>query len=101
MIRLTGTLTCHTPQQAATVRRLLPDHIALSRAEPGCLTFDVVPTDNPFVWRLDETFTNKQAFEAHQTRTRTSAWFTATTDLSRDFNMTDVADMSAADDQRT
>ena len=85
MIGVTGTLTCSTAEQADTVRSHLPDHIRLSRAEPGCLTFNVDPTDNPLVWRLDESFVDRAAFEAHQTRTRASAWFKATADLTRDF----------------
>ncbi len=101
MIRVTGTLTCHTGEQAAMVRRLLPEHVALSRAEPGCLTFDIVPTDSPLVWQLDETFANRQAFEAHQTRTRASAWFAATAELARGFTLAEVDDMSASDDKQT
>jgi quinol monooxygenase YgiN len=89
MIRVTGTLTCSTPKEAEFVRRFLPDHIRLSRAEPGCLTFNVNPTSDPLVWRLDESFTDRPAFEAHQARTRASAWFAATAHLARDFKITD------------
>lgn len=85
MIRVTGTLTCATAAQADTVRAYLPDHIRLSREEPGCLTFNVEATENPLVWRLDESFVDRAAFQAHQTRTRASAWFQATADLTRDF----------------
>lgn len=88
MIRVTGTLACTTADQAETVRRMLPDHIRLSRAEPGCLAFNVDPTDDPLVWRLDETFADQAAFAAHQSRTRASAWFSATADLTRDFSVT-------------
>lgn len=88
MIHVTGTLACTTIAQADTVRSHLPDHIRLSRAEPGCLTFNVEPTENPLVWRLDESFVNRAAFEAHQSRTRASAWFKATADLTRDFVVT-------------
>ena len=89
MITVTGTLTCATDAEAATVRSLLPTHIALSRAEPGCLTFNVDPTDNPLVWRLDESFTDRRAFEAHQARTRASEWFAASAGLTRDFQVTE------------
>lgn len=87
MIRVTGSLTCATAEEAAVVRRLLPDHIRLSRAEPGCLSFDVTPTDNPQVWRLDESFVDRAAFEAHQHRTKASDWFKATAALERDFQI--------------
>ena len=88
MIHVTGTLACTTIAQADTVCSHLPDHIRLSRAEPGCLTFNVEPTENPLVWRLDESFVDRAAFEAHQSRTRASAWFKATADLTRDFVVT-------------
>lgn len=88
MIRVTGTLTCTTASDAALVRLHLPEHIRLSRAEPGCLTFDVKPTDDPLVWRLDESFADGAAFEAHQARTRSSDWFRATAHLKRDFRVT-------------
>jgi quinol monooxygenase YgiN len=85
MIRVTGTLTCATAAQADTVRAFLPEHVRLSRAEPGCLSFNVDPTEDPLVWRLDESFVDSAAFQAHQTRTRASAWFKATAELTRDF----------------
>ncbi len=89
MITVTGTLTCATAEEAGIVRALLPDHIRLSRREPGCLSFDVTATDDPLVWRLHETFTDRAALEAHQARTRASAWFRATAHLARDFRLHD------------
>ena len=85
MIRVTGSLICATAEEAAVVRRLLPAHIRLSRAEPGCLTFSVDATENPLVWRLDESFVDRAALEAHQVRTRASDLFKATATLGRDF----------------
>jgi quinol monooxygenase YgiN len=87
MISVTGTLACATPDEAAIVRAYLPEHIRLSRAEPGCLKFNVVPTEDPLVWRLDEAFVDRQAFEAHQTRTRDSVWFQVSSNLGRDFQI--------------
>ncbi|WP_137112557.1 putative quinol monooxygenase [Rhodobacter sp. SY28-1] len=87
MIRVTGTLTCSTVEDADLVRQHLPEHIRLSRAEPGCLTFNVDPTDDPLVWRLDESFVDQAAFAAHQTRTRVSVWYEATAGLKRDFKI--------------
>lgn len=89
MIRVTGTLTCATTAEAVIVRARLPEHIRLSRAEPGCLSFTVEPTANPLVWRLEESFTDRAAFEAHQARTRASDWFSATAGLHRDFRVTE------------
>lgn len=90
MIKVTGTLTCSTAADADLVRAHLPEHIRLSRTEPGCLTFNVEPTDDPLVWRLDESFVDKAAFKAHGDRMRASAWFTATAGLARDFKVQDV-----------
>lgn len=62
MIDVTGTLTCATEAEAALVRALLPDHIRLTRAEPGCLTFNITATADPLIWQLDESFTDRAAF---------------------------------------
>lgn len=86
-VRLTGTLTCATLADAALIARYLPDHIALSRAEPGCMAFAVTPTADPLVWQVDEAFADRAAFDAHQTRTRASAWFQATGHIRRDFRL--------------
>ena len=90
MIQVTETLICSTADDAAVVSALLPDHVSLSRAEPGCLTFSVTPTDSPLVWTLDETFADRDAFDAHQTRTRTSVWYRVTAHLPRNFLVTEV-----------
>jgi quinol monooxygenase YgiN len=90
MIRVTGILTCATDDDAQIVTHYLLDHIRLSRAEPGCLTFNVIRSNDPKVWLLDETFADRPAFEAHQTRTRASAWFAATRHLARDFRIEDL-----------
>lgn len=85
MITLTGRLICASATEADIVREHLPEHIRLTRAEPGCLSFHVTPTDDPLVWQVDEAFADRAAFEAHQTRTRASAWYKATAHLRRDF----------------
>ena len=87
MIHVTGTLTCSTAEEADLVRALLPEHIRRSQAEPGCLTFNVDPTEDPLVWRLDESFADKAAFKAHGDRMRASAWFNATAGLARNFQV--------------
>ncbi len=90
MIRVTGTLTCPSPDDAEIVARLLPDHIRLSRAETGCLNFNVSRSANALVWTFDETFADRSAFAAHQTRTRASVWSGATAHLTRDFRVLEV-----------
>lgn len=82
---LEGYLRCRTPQQAVRVRDHLPEHIRLTRAEPGCVSFQITPTHDPLVWRVEEEFTDRAAFERHQTRTKASDWAAATADIQRDF----------------
>ncbi len=90
MIRLTGTLTCATPDDLIIVETYLPDHIRLSRAETGCIRFDVTQSADPMVWLLDETYTDRTAFDAHQTRNRASVWWQVSQGLVRDFQLTDL-----------
>ncbi|MFN7223516.1 MAG: putative quinol monooxygenase [Paracoccaceae bacterium] len=92
MIRLKGHLICMTEDEAQTVRQYLPDHIRLSRAEPGCLSFDVSQTDDPMIWDVHETFRTRADFDAHQTRTRDSRWFDATRHILRDFRVEELRD---------
>ena len=89
-IYLSGTLRCTTPEQAARVRAALPTHIALTRAEPGCVAFDVTETDHPMIWRVEEEFVDQAAFDAHQARTRASAWFAETQDIPREYQITEA-----------
>lgn len=85
MITLTGRLICANAIEADLVATLLPDHTRLTRAEPGCLSFHVHRTADPLVWQVDEAFADRAAFDAHQTRTRASAWHKATAHLRRDY----------------
>ena len=85
-VRLTGTLTCAGPD-ADTVRAALPEHIRLSRAEPGCMHFDVTETATG-VFTVSEEFVDQTAFDAHQTRTRASDWWALTGHIPRDFQIT-------------
>lgn len=39
---LTGFLVCRSLEEADRVAGLLPEHVRLTRAEPGCLAFEVV-----------------------------------------------------------
>lgn len=88
MIRLSGLLICTDEQQVEMIHRHLPEHSRLSLAEPGCLSFAVSQTDDPMVWQVEEAFTDQAAFDAHQARTKASAWFTATADIRRDYRVT-------------
>lgn len=92
MIRLRGHLICLTDQERAGVLAALPAHIADSRAEPGCLSFDVSETDDPLVFEVMEAFRTRADFDAHQARTRDSAWFAATRGILRDYRVEEIGD---------
>lgn len=66
----------------------LPEHIRLTRAEPGCLSFEVSPTINPLVWQVDEQFQDDASFLAHQQRVAASEWGRATASIERRYEIT-------------
>jgi len=66
----------------------LPHHIELTRAEPGCLSFEVVLSDDiPGRYLVSEVFTNEEAFDAHQGRMKSSHWFAVTQGIPRNYNI--------------
>ncbi len=86
MLKLIGRLTCKDEGEAALVARHLPEHIRLSRAEPGCLSFEV-PQVAPLIWEVRESFTDRAAFDAHQIRTKASDWFRHSAGIAREYQM--------------
>lgn len=85
MIALTGRLICNDTAQMMMALSLLPEHVRLSRAEPGCLRFDIWQDEDPMVWHLSELFADADAFAAHQTRTAASEWGEQSHGIARDF----------------
>lgn len=76
------------PDRIAAVRAALPEHIRLTRAEPGCLRFEVTQsTDDPTRFVVSEIFADQPAFEAHQQRAKTSAWAEITAGLPRHYSV--------------
>jgi quinol monooxygenase YgiN len=76
------------PDRLAAVTRALPDHIALTRAEPGCLAFSVTPSsDHPDRFLVSEIFADQAAFDAHQRRAKASAWAEVTAGLPRRYTI--------------
>ncbi len=86
-VRLTGRLICASAADLEHVRALLPRHVELTRAEPGCVSFEVTPTQDPMVWRVDEEFTDPEAFAAHQTLVAESPWGRGTAHLERQYTI--------------
>nr|WP_253913344.1 antibiotic biosynthesis monooxygenase [Pseudoruegeria sp. HB172150] len=84
---MTGFLRCADEAEAARVQKFLPEHIRLTRAEPGCLSFDVTETQDPLVWSVAERFLDRAAFDAHQARAGASAWAEATKGIARDYEI--------------
>jgi quinol monooxygenase YgiN len=86
-VRVSGHLRC-APDEIAMVRDALPEHIRLSRAEPGCLSFEVTQDGgDPCRWNLAESFRDMAAFEAHRARTAASDWGRRTARLHRDIRV--------------
>lgn len=92
MIRLRGQLICMTAEEVQAVTAHLPLHLRLTQAEPGCLRFEVSPTDDPMIFEVMEAFRDRASFDAHQARTRDSAWFAATRTILRDYRVEEVGD---------
>jgi quinol monooxygenase YgiN len=89
MIHLSGRLICQTHAQARRVAMALPDHIRLTRAETGCVSFDVTPTQDPLIWDVCEIFTDRAAFDAHQARSAASDWAAQTAGIRRAYTITE------------
>ena len=87
----TVTLTGHIDVPAERLEEIqaaLPAHISLTRAEPGCLSFDVSPC--PEVkgrFLVSEAFVDQQAFDAHQARAGASDWANVSDDIPRDYSI--------------
>ncbi|GAB2597485.1 putative quinol monooxygenase [Nitrincola alkalisediminis] len=67
----------------------LPNHIALTEQEAGCLLFTITRDPvNPNRFDVYEEFTDKAAFEQHQARVKTSHWGLVTKNVERFYNIT-------------
>ena len=85
-VRLTGTITIPVAQHGQ-VLPLLNDHIMQTRAEAGCLHFDVTQdAETPELFHVSELFTDEAAFSAHQENGAARPWGPASKDLIRDFH---------------
>ncbi|MFD1252156.1 Antibiotic biosynthesis monooxygenase [Devosia equisanguinis] len=91
-LRLTGRLVCASQAEVDAVHRYLPEHVRLTRAESGCLSFEVTKTHDPMVWRVEELFVDQAAFDAHQMRTKASAWAHKTAGIRRDYEVSIIVD---------
>ena len=75
-------------ERIAAVTAGLAEHVALTRAEPGCLSFEVLPSATVAGrFMVSEVFSDQAAFEAHQQRARQSPWFALTEGIVRDYTI--------------
>ena len=86
-IFLTGQLICQGDGEIAIVTDFLPRHIDLTRAEPGCVFFEVNQTVDPLVWDVSECFQDAGSFELHQARVKSSEWGRATAGIKRCYSV--------------
>lgn len=71
----------------------LANHIRLTKAEEGCLVFEVVRVgSNPHRFQVYEEFADAAAFERHQTRVKASKWGEVTADVARHYNILRTGD---------
>lgn len=84
---LSGQLVCSDEDQAAIVRQHLPLHVRLTRAEEGCVSFEVRRVEDSLVWQVDENFQDAAAFRAHQERVAQSEWGLATAGIERRYTV--------------
>ncbi|MEH6361319.1 MAG: antibiotic biosynthesis monooxygenase [Amylibacter sp.] len=88
-IHLQGHLDVPSERMDA-VLSAVTDHIALTHAEEGCLSFEVTPcSDVQGRFLVAETFKNRAAFDQHQARTKASPWANITAGLPRDYKITE------------
>ena len=68
----------------------LPRHIELTRAEPGCLVFEVTQDqNNAHRFNVYEVFSDRQAFDVHQARVRRSKWGEVTQRVARHYEISE------------
>lgn len=75
-------------EQLEKVIAALSMHIELTRAEEGCLIFDVSQDDRcPTRFSVYEEFIDHDAFELHQHRVKNSDWGMLTRDVKRHYDI--------------
>ena len=74
------------PDDLQAVLDALPKHIALTRAEPGCLVSKVSQDpDQPERFNVYEEFADEESFTGHQQRVQQSSWGAITANVDRHY----------------
>lgn len=98
MVTLEGTIQVPQDQLEATQAALVA-HIALTRAETGCLSFEVWPSaDNPLTFHVKEAFIDGEAFAHHQARAGASPWGQLTQGFARQYQTSGLDQPASADE---
>lgn len=64
-----------TEHDLPSILEALPEHIAKTKQEPGCLVFEVTQRPHlPCYFDVYEIFEDEHAFEQHQARVAASSW---------------------------
>jgi quinol monooxygenase YgiN len=78
-------------EEVDLVTAALEDHKKLTRAEPGCLKFNVRP-DKELLGRfiVYEKFASQEAFDAHQARAQASDWGRISANVERNYEIKQI-----------
>ena len=78
-------------QELDEVAAALPTHRDLSRAEPGCLVFEVSQDEaDRCRFNLYEQYTSRDAFEFHKNRAASSDWAAISANVERVLEITEA-----------
>ena len=87
LVRLNGYIIVPADDLDAVLAEL-PNHISLTRQEPGCISFQVVQsTENPHRFDVAEEFVDRLSFEQHQARVGQSYWGEVTQRVERHYQI--------------
>lgn len=77
--------------QREEIQLELVNHLRLTRAELGCITFQVTADPhNPARFNVYEAFIDRAAFDAHQRRVQSSRWGELTQSVERHYEVIDT-----------
>jgi quinol monooxygenase YgiN len=89
-VTLTGFLVCRSLEEADRVSELLPEHIRTTRAERGCVRYEVWRSRaDPVRYAFHGVFTNRATYGEHLARSEATLYGTCTRHIPRDFRLTD------------
>ena len=89
MIHVTGFILCPTMADADALSHLVADHLAATRAEPGCVHADILRSqEDPMRFAVALIFRDRAAHRAHVARTAVTAWGATTATLADELAVT-------------